>query len=193
MAALKGEAREHKKRLRNRMLAGVFSSLFLSAVELIASSLLHVSRYCQSGDETSDLNLRIEPPIRRSPSPELLESDDEDEEAVPRTLRALPEHLPPLPPKHTYLRTPVSLPFAHRLILICACVLYISRSFPLPDKLDTNFDVWYCRYRHRRSKRYHPWRRNWKMQRWCKRVYVDCCWLQKSTLMRMTESYMEGW
>lgn len=67
----------------------------------------------QAGDEISDLKLRIEPPMRQPPSPELLESDDEDVEAVPRTLRALPAHLPPLPPKHTYLRTPVSLTFSH--------------------------------------------------------------------------------
>lgn len=47
-------------------------------------------------------------PSRRSESPELLASDDEDSSLlVPHTLRTVPSHLPPLPPKHTYLRTPV--------------------------------------------------------------------------------------
>ena len=37
------------------------------------------------------------------------QSDDEEQQhpAVPTTLRSLPHYLPPLPPKHTYLRTPV--------------------------------------------------------------------------------------
>ncbi|CAL1701677.1 unnamed protein product [Somion occarium] len=52
------------------------------------------------------------PPPSRSPSPELLSSDDEDAATViPATLRALPlNYLPALPPKHTYLRTPASPP-----------------------------------------------------------------------------------
>lgn len=52
------------------------------------------------------------PPPSRSPSPELLPSDDEGTTpVVPVTLRTLPQnfHLPALPPKHTYLRTPVSV------------------------------------------------------------------------------------
>lgn len=49
------------------------------------------------------------PPPSRSPSPELLSSDDENAPpAIPMTLRPLPHYVPPLPPKHTYLRTPVS-------------------------------------------------------------------------------------
>lgn len=50
------------------------------------------------------------PPGGRSPSPELLPSDDEAESTMPvstATLNSLPSHLPALPPKHTYLRTPV--------------------------------------------------------------------------------------
>ncbi|KAH9938456.1 uncharacterized protein B0H18DRAFT_1112612 [Fomitopsis serialis] len=54
------------------------------------------------------------PPPSRSPSPELLPSDDEDTPPViPTSLRQLPwneRYLPALPPKHTYLRTPVSPP-----------------------------------------------------------------------------------
>lgn len=52
------------------------------------------------------------PPLSTSSTPELLSSDDEGAPLViPPTLRSLPSHLPTLPPKHTYLRTPVSLPF----------------------------------------------------------------------------------
>lgn len=48
------------------------------------------------------------PPPPRSPSPELLSSDDEGvPPTIPMTLRPLPHYAPPLPPKHTYLRTPV--------------------------------------------------------------------------------------
>ncbi|KAH8106262.1 hypothetical protein BXZ70DRAFT_1004528 [Cristinia sonorae] len=53
------------------------------------------------------------PPTSRSPSPELLPSDDEDTpQVMPATLRTLPQtfHLPALPPKHTYQRTPISPP-----------------------------------------------------------------------------------
>jgi len=52
------------------------------------------------------------PPPSRSPSPELLLSDDDDDApaVIPLTLRALPPCFPALPPKHTYLRTPASPP-----------------------------------------------------------------------------------
>ncbi|KAL1744369.1 hypothetical protein HDZ31DRAFT_64122 [Schizophyllum fasciatum] len=56
---------------------------------------------------------KLAPRAARSPSPELLPSDDEDQAnsyqgAVkgPLTLQSLPSHLPKLPPKHTYLKTP---------------------------------------------------------------------------------------
>ncbi|THH33828.1 hypothetical protein EUX98_g374 [Antrodiella citrinella] len=55
--------------------------------------------------------LDLPPP--RTPSPELLPSDDEDSlPVVPATLRVLPHnfYLPALPPKHTYLHTPISPP-----------------------------------------------------------------------------------
>ncbi|EPQ59583.1 hypothetical protein GLOTRDRAFT_119628 [Gloeophyllum trabeum ATCC 11539] len=57
--------------------------------------------------------IALEPAPPRSPSPELLPSDDETNPVllVPATLRTLPyENMPPLPPKHTYLRTPPSPP-----------------------------------------------------------------------------------
>ncbi|KAG6829327.1 hypothetical protein H0H92_004930 [Tricholoma furcatifolium] len=47
----------------------------------------------------------------RSPSPDLLSSDDEGAApTVPPTLRLIPSYFPSLPPKHTYLRTPASPP-----------------------------------------------------------------------------------
>ncbi|KZT72658.1 hypothetical protein DAEQUDRAFT_762928 [Daedalea quercina L-15889] len=59
-------------------------------------------------------SMELLPPPSRSPSPELLPSDDEDAvPIVPATLRQLPwneRYLPALPPKHTYLRTPVAIP-----------------------------------------------------------------------------------
>ncbi|KAG5654483.1 hypothetical protein H0H81_001982 [Sphagnurus paluster] len=51
------------------------------------------------------------PPPSRSPSPDLLPSDDEGAPvSIPPTLRTLPAFFPALPPKHTYLRTPASPP-----------------------------------------------------------------------------------
>jgi transcription initiation factor TFIID subunit 8 len=50
------------------------------------------------------------PAPSRSPSPELLPSDDEGTGAViPLTLRTLPSYYPSLPPKHTFLTTPVRI------------------------------------------------------------------------------------
>lgn len=50
----------------------------------------------------------FEPPPPRPRSPELLPSDDEGATpAIPTTLRQIPSNFPPLPPKHTYLKTPV--------------------------------------------------------------------------------------
>ncbi|KAG6837524.1 hypothetical protein H0H93_007705 [Arthromyces matolae] len=53
----------------------------------------------------------LQPPASRSPSPDLLPSDDEGTiPTIPPTLRVLPSYFPPLPPKHTYFRTPASPP-----------------------------------------------------------------------------------
>ncbi|KAI0939570.1 hypothetical protein AcW1_004561 [Taiwanofungus camphoratus] len=51
------------------------------------------------------------PPPDPSPLPELLASDDEEgPPVIPATLRTLPHYVPSLPPKHTYMRTPLSPP-----------------------------------------------------------------------------------
>jgi transcription initiation factor TFIID subunit 8 len=48
------------------------------------------------------------PAGRRSPPPKLLSSDDEGSPpTIPSTLRSIPHFYPNLPPKHTYLWTPV--------------------------------------------------------------------------------------
>ena len=50
------------------------------------------------------------PAGRRSPPPKLLSSDDESSApTMPSTLRSIPHFYPNLPPKHTYLRTPVRI------------------------------------------------------------------------------------
>ena len=60
-------------------------------------------------DTGGDGSVALLPPPSRSPSPELLSSDEEGvPPTIPMTLRPLPHYVPPLPPKHTYLRTPVS-------------------------------------------------------------------------------------
>ncbi|PCH41369.1 hypothetical protein WOLCODRAFT_100413 [Wolfiporia cocos MD-104 SS10] len=71
-------------------------------------------RFANEAKSRPQAALSLLPPPSRSPSPELLPSDDEDAPpTIPITLRALPwgdRNLPALPPKHTYLRTPVSPP-----------------------------------------------------------------------------------
>ncbi|KAI0091866.1 hypothetical protein BDY19DRAFT_884437 [Irpex rosettiformis] len=64
----------------------------------------------EHGREMDVVSQLLAPPSR-SPSPELLSSDDEGTSAmIPATLRSHPYYLPPLPPKHTYLRTPIAPP-----------------------------------------------------------------------------------
>ncbi|KAI6122739.1 hypothetical protein EV401DRAFT_1858677 [Pisolithus croceorrhizus] len=53
----------------------------------------------------------FEPPPPRPRSPDLLPSDDEGATpALSTTLRQIPSNFPPLPPKHSYLKTPASPP-----------------------------------------------------------------------------------
>ncbi|EIW61872.1 uncharacterized protein TRAVEDRAFT_35317 [Trametes versicolor FP-101664 SS1] len=77
-----------------------------------SSAMLHFSKKSRKHKkDPSKEPLLLLPPPSRSPSPELLSSDDENAPpAIPMTLRPLPHYVPPLPPKHTYLRTPISPP-----------------------------------------------------------------------------------
>ena len=55
-------------------------------------------------------SLILLPASPERPPSELLSSDDEGATpVVPSTLRTIPHFYPALPPKHTYLRTPVSI------------------------------------------------------------------------------------
>ena len=72
--------------------------------------------YLSSSHVLSAQNLAVAPkpfvptllPARvPSPAPELLSSEDESGPVITPTLRGLPNYFPELPPKHTYLRTPV--------------------------------------------------------------------------------------
>lgn len=73
-------------------------------------------------------------PKSRSPSPELLGSDEEGATPhVPMTLRWNPPHLPKLPPKHTYLRTAVRCIPRYAL----PCLLNLFARQPPPAKQRT--------------------------------------------------------
>ncbi|KAH0840115.1 hypothetical protein J3R83DRAFT_1091 [Lanmaoa asiatica] len=76
---------------------------------LKGKELHNVALASRSAGVLAESSLEFAPP--REDSPELLPSDDESTPPViPTTLRSLPSHFPPLPPKHTYLKTPASPP-----------------------------------------------------------------------------------
>ncbi|KAJ2933652.1 hypothetical protein H1R20_g3425, partial [Candolleomyces eurysporus] len=100
--------------LANR--AGVIAPDLLQACEefyMPASELQSAAKRAKKKKRkfrTADVALSFLPSESRSSSPELLSSDDEavaNTAAVPLTLRMLPPHFPSLPPKHTYMKTPV--------------------------------------------------------------------------------------
>jgi len=69
------------------------------------------TRKRKRGQAPSTGPITLVAPSSRSPSPELLASDDEDASStIPTTLKSLPSYFPDLPPKHTYLQTPASPP-----------------------------------------------------------------------------------
>ncbi|GBE79410.1 hypothetical protein SCP_0206080 [Sparassis crispa] len=94
--------------LANRA-APIATDLLLASHEYgMQTSELH---HLGSGRKQGTSEILLLPPPSRSPSPELLSSDDEGTPTViPATLRSLPHYIPALPPKHTYLRTPISPP-----------------------------------------------------------------------------------
>jgi hypothetical protein len=72
---------------------------------IFVASLLNVDF---KGSTTVVEPLSLLPTGRRSPPPKLLSSDDEGSPpTIPSSLRSIPHFYPNLPPKHTYLRTPV--------------------------------------------------------------------------------------
>ncbi|KAM5535705.1 hypothetical protein V8D89_010692 [Ganoderma adspersum] len=86
----------------------------LSASEdynLEPSEIRRLTKKSRKRKRGGDGPVTLLPPPSRSPSPELLSSDEEGvPPTIPTTLRPLPHYVPPLPPKHTYLRTPISPP-----------------------------------------------------------------------------------
>ncbi|KAF8558785.1 hypothetical protein OG21DRAFT_1595082 [Imleria badia] len=76
---------------------------------LKGKDLHNIALASQSTRASAETSLELPPP--REDSPELLPSDDEGTPPIiPPTLRSLPSYFPPLPPKHTYLKTPASPP-----------------------------------------------------------------------------------
>jgi len=70
--------------------------------------LLSLLRVYLKDSTTVNESLTLLPAGRKSPLPKLLSSDDEGSPpTIPSTLRSIPHFYPNLPPKHTYLRTPV--------------------------------------------------------------------------------------
>jgi hypothetical protein len=70
------------------------------------------------------------PAGRKSPPPKLLSSDDEGSPpTIPSTLRSIPHFYPSLPPKHTYLRTPVRIPAP-----LCIRASFIVFAIAVPTK-----------------------------------------------------------
>ncbi len=90
---LRKESRKRRRNRKNSQFIRCSPSSLIFALIIIVE-VVHASR--------------LEAPSFRSDSPELLDSDDEkSRHSAPHTIRSLHPHLPPLPPKHTYLRTPV--------------------------------------------------------------------------------------
>ncbi|KAI9574483.1 hypothetical protein HD554DRAFT_2165969 [Boletus coccyginus] len=76
---------------------------------LKGKDLHNIALASQSARISAETSLEL--PSSRESSPELLSSSDEGTPPViPTTLRSLPSYFPPLPPKHTYLKTPASPP-----------------------------------------------------------------------------------
>ncbi|KIJ55827.1 hypothetical protein M422DRAFT_24333 [Sphaerobolus stellatus SS14] len=98
--------------LANRVLPTPFDVLAVCEDRGISMSELRRASGKKRRKRVSVSPTRLVTPPLREPSPELLPSDDEDTPlppaqaaALPQTLQDLPEHLPSLPPKHTYLHT----------------------------------------------------------------------------------------
>ncbi|KAG8218838.1 hypothetical protein J3R82DRAFT_4516 [Butyriboletus roseoflavus] len=81
-----------------------YANLANRAMPIATDALIACNDRGLKGKELHDIALT-------SRSAKLLSSDDESSSpTIPTTLRSLPSHFPPLPPKHTYLKTPASPP-----------------------------------------------------------------------------------
>ncbi|TBU44764.1 hypothetical protein BD309DRAFT_957609 [Dichomitus squalens] len=75
------------------------------------SEIRRLTRKSRKRKRAGEGPITLLPPPSRTPSPDLLSSDDESlPPTIPVTLRPLPHYVPSLPPKHTFLRTPISPP-----------------------------------------------------------------------------------
>lgn len=83
---------------------------------------------------TVNESLTLLPAGRKSPPPKLLSSDDEGSPpTIPSTLRSIPHFYPNLPPKHTYLRTPVRvLTTSHSRFPHCGVVAFATKKTSAP-------------------------------------------------------------
>ncbi|OCH93549.1 hypothetical protein OBBRIDRAFT_790074 [Obba rivulosa] len=99
--------------LANRA-APIAKDLMMASGEygLETKELHHIAEKAKSRmQEDRKPDIILLPPPSREPSPELLSSDEEGAPpTIPATLRSLPHYIPALPPKHTYLRTPIAPP-----------------------------------------------------------------------------------
>jgi len=90
------------------LLACKEEGLDIDQLKKIGRSRKRVKKKKLDADNVEPMTLTL--PDSPDAPPDLLPSDDEDSVGLimPTTLRGLPHTTPALPPKHTYLRTPVS-------------------------------------------------------------------------------------
>ena len=92
------------------------------------------------GEPEPTLNIEFVLPEPKEEDPELLDSDDEEAPSdIPESLRSLPDYLPPLPPKHTYLRTPVCVDYHTVYYVIRLAHMFIAVTGTTAEK--TSFTI----------------------------------------------------
>lgn len=92
------------------------------------------------GEPEPTLNIEFVLPEPKEEDPELLDSDDEEAPSdIPESLRSLPDYLPPLPPKHTYLRTPVCVDYHIVYYVIRLAHMFIAVTGTTAEK--TSFTI----------------------------------------------------
>ncbi|GJJ07356.1 hypothetical protein Clacol_001557 [Clathrus columnatus] len=95
--------------LCNRGTATIHDALAVCVDRGITTVELRKASMKRKRKQAPPSSTRLVSPPPREPSPDILPSDDEDATPIPvtlpQTLQDLPDHLPSLPPKHTYLHT----------------------------------------------------------------------------------------